>query len=199
MYYSLNRHLKRLKQDDINKIAKKSYRHPNGFIKIVLETNIDGSTTQLHYFERSATSSNNPHDNGFDFTSKVLVGVLKDVYYNVMEGTGYTEYNLDLKTPREPSSCSFRNPRPVSLKSIGWCYNFQGMKYSVDANAIHSTECLTPVGLTIVRQNPRIKDSCNLYVKRNKALENDVTYDNLTPKELVEVLRNIIRLIDMNK
>lgn len=80
-YHTLATFLSDLTVRDLTRIQSKSYKHPNGFVKIILAYNSDGSCYRLHYWLNELVADQNYHDHGWQFCSKIINGSLKNIRY----------------------------------------------------------------------------------------------------------------------
>ena len=74
-------YLSNLSQTDKLIIQNASYLHTNGFYKIILKRYDDGSCLRLHYWLKDYNTDQNPHNHGWNFYSKILVGSLQNTNY----------------------------------------------------------------------------------------------------------------------
>lgn len=69
----------------LERVRDRSYRHPNGFIKIPISRRDDGSLTRLHYWGDSALPEANIHSHRWDMDSLLLRGSYRAKDYREAE------------------------------------------------------------------------------------------------------------------
>jgi hypothetical protein len=69
----------------VQRIAEASYRHDNGFTKVVLGHR-KTARVRFHVWSTTQTSESNVHNHRWDFASMVLAGSLRMEYYELVEG-----------------------------------------------------------------------------------------------------------------
>src|SRR5262245_39638009 len=65
-------------------IADRSYWHPNGFLKLVLEGASGAPQLRLHVWPRPG--DDDIHDHAWPYRSVVLAGALREVRYDAVDG-----------------------------------------------------------------------------------------------------------------
>ncbi|MGW6936463.1 hypothetical protein ACWGE0_40850 [Lentzea sp. NPDC054927] len=69
----------------VRRIAEISYRHDNGFTKLVVGATAQ-SRIRFHIWSTSQTSESNVHNHRWDFASMVLAGALHMEYFDIASG-----------------------------------------------------------------------------------------------------------------
>lgn len=147
-------------EDAVRAAARRSYWHPNGFAKLVLQTSAEPEfRIRLHIWPESDEPSegeSNPHSHRWDFASTVLVGEGMHMveYQETAEGGKpfrRFRYGTD---PADPAALV--SDGEVRLKRVRPPHVWHGEVYSCDTSIVHTVR---PVGAgltaTVVVQGPR--------------------------------------------
>ena len=181
---SLSAHDKRV-------IANRSYVHPNGFVKITLQSLSSGATTRLHVWNTEGFVQN-PHNHGWNFTSYILQGQLTDTHYTIDEGengSNHREYIMDLS--RKDHSIHVVHTRDVYLQIVGTYERKSGTNYTLDSEVIH-TSYPAPGTVTFVQQQPHCKDHNRVFMPFDHPNPETLTEHTRYPSISVDVLDTIL-------
>lgn len=81
----------------LDAIARRSYKHDNGFMKIVLsEAEHSNAKVRFHIWKAPAVVSSDIHDHFWDFSSIVVKGALETVDYRVSQHSGESFQKFEL-------------------------------------------------------------------------------------------------------
>lgn len=140
-------------------VANQSYRHPNGFSKVVLEGSALGGGVRLHHWPSDdgfarTYAGEDAHSHRWDFASVVICGQFSEVLYDVERGTDFVSYSCTRRGLRN----HLENPRPVSLQVLHSFEFGSGERITRHAKVVHK---LSRVGcdsaITLVRTKPPTK------------------------------------------
>lgn len=162
-------YLEKLTDEEKEAIRVRSYRHPNGFVKIVLRKNSDGSLFRLHYWLKELAMEQNCHDHGWHFTSKILRGALTNMNYTKREQTDVDdvdaavyEYTMDLSKHDRKLHVT-RSEQKYMLEIESERTYRAGDVYQLSPDVIHKGHPRQEDTITVVRQEPLSKSCCHLY------------------------------------
>lgn len=153
--HQLRRNCQSVLADDeaLSRVADRSYSHPLGYEKIVLEHGADGARVRFHLWGKAESRSySDIHDHYWDFRSLILFGAIT-----------FREYEV-ARQPRGPYS-RYRM-RPIGNGAHVLCYEglaslrqmrelcvCEGDQYELGDTVLHSAQCHGPT-LTLVLQGP---------------------------------------------
>lgn len=171
--------LKELSNDEecLQHILKHSYRHNNGFHKLVLWHAARGHKVRLHWFDPSFDFQEDVHNHRWMFASTIVCGVLRQDHLlececNTQSSDGKHEtmhkhvYNADKSTGA--FVVEYRGQARVhKLKSIE---HKQGESYTMDTETLHRiVQCKRQDDdqrdggcITLVITSPPVRSSCKL-------------------------------------
>jgi hypothetical protein len=71
--------------------------HPNGFLRVTLSHEADGSQERLHVWGVSGYEDGDIHQHGSDFTSTIIEGVMREELYAMVDDKGgdYERWTVD--------------------------------------------------------------------------------------------------------
>jgi hypothetical protein len=131
------------------KIAQKSYYHPNGFYKILLNLDPENSL-RLHVWDSERYTSNieNVHNHCFDFASRILVGSLHSLYFREVDH----EDDADRKGLYHSTFEASSRFNPARIKPVGRSH----MK--IERTVIYKTGETYAQQKDIIHQVPQLKE-----------------------------------------
>lgn len=154
-YKDIKNHLRTLLKDEeaLNKIAQKSYNHPNHFAKLILNDDKEkGIKLRLHIWGNPLTSQSaklfsEVHNHRWSFVSIPLLGTFKELRFKeIEEGTTlekvYSVYKYECY-PRNESSQEIKGGTEVTLLQNEEYIRSAGELYFCDAGAVHHYEPIT--------------------------------------------------------
>jgi len=136
---SLKFALSHLSHQNIEAIARRSYLHPNGFVKIVLlESQLPFFRLRLHVWPSGQTNviEEDAHNHGWDVFSTVMAGRISIRNFNVVAGSTHNRFllNSNLKDNR---TYEFLNKGPCSLSESFTATLNAGAYYQSPSHTIH--------------------------------------------------------------
>src|SRR5580658_188365 len=152
-------------------VASRSYRHRNGFDKIVLAA---PSTSLLKlvlhvWSEGGLTNSDNIHDHRWDFSSVIICGALQLEFYE--QDAGGKNYSVMRYRPM-PEAGSFEL-RPVGTTTVSSCASVtmtMGSTYRWSCDRLHRAWGLPGlVTATLLVQGPPIREDTTVLVCEDDA------------------------------
>lgn len=194
-------YLKNLSEQDKINIQQKSYTHPNGFIKIILRKNDDGSYFRLHYWINNYEDVNF-HNHGWNFKSKIINGVLKNMNYSkhllnmsneINSNETYFEYVLNLTGNNNKINADNSKDKYILIKETEEIYD-KNCTYYQEANIIHKAVSLSNDTITIIKQEPLSRTQCEVY-SLNK-IDINTHYDYISLDELNKIIDHVINIIN---
>jgi hypothetical protein len=148
--------------DDLDAIAGRSYRHVNGFTKIVLwEASDTGAKLRVHVWSPHSPSSD-VHDHYWDFSSLVLQGAVESTTFE--EGEGDQAFaRFDLR-PSTLGSFSLTSSGTVDLRLVqAATFPVMGV-YSLSRDVLHMSTSDPSLGAsTFVVQGTRTAERNRVY------------------------------------
>lgn len=183
--------LSNLSNDEKSLIQSKSYKHPNGFVKMILRKNEDDSFFRLHYWLDELALDQNYHDHGWNFTSKIINGSLKNINYYKSEAidtniNALYEYKMDLTKHNKKLNITKSHNKYIMIKESEQIYK-QNDIYYLDSNIIHRTIPIVENTITLMKQEPLTKSLCHLYTLDD--ISDGHRFENISMKELDERVR----------
>ncbi|GLZ34831.1 hypothetical protein Lesp02_70180 [Lentzea sp. NBRC 105346] len=151
-------------RDDTVAVASRSYWHPNGFAKIVLDP---AQRVRLHVWPESNAprlGESNPHSHRWDFASTVLTGEgLHTVEY--AESSGGMSYHRYHYGADPNDRARLVADAPVELTAVRSPFIRRGQIYTCDTSVIHTVR---PAGdaltATLVLQGPQKTSTTAVYL-----------------------------------
>lgn len=153
-------------------VAERSYWHPNGFLKIVLDGRSGQSQVRLHVWP-SPVRDDDPHDHAWRYRSQVLAGALLEVRYDEV-GPGLGAELMWRHTYRRSGPGRFQLDAPVlvNLREIERRVYLTSMASHGDATRIHRfTPGITPA-VTLLAVGPPQQAHSSVY--RREAVADQV-------------------------
>jgi len=145
--------------------AGRAYRHPNGFIKIVLCTGPEARCARLHFWDRGY-ADDVPHNHRYDLWSRVLSGWLDNCIYAREEGPDFAECTVT--SPSSPaaeyalSSLGSANLRRTAIHRM-----ITESTYSQSFDAIHSIRTSPDIpAVTFVISGPVRQSTSVAYMRK---------------------------------
>jgi hypothetical protein len=172
-------------------ICSKSYLHVNNFYKINLGTQKDGTTIRLHYWNKNTEYGQNPHSHGWNFTSKVIRGVLFETRYEQCEEKGgfMAKFQQDL-TKHNKTSSIIEKEDDLRLRIIDKSWYNVDYIYSADTDVIHTAYAGEDKTITAIKQSPFLKDTCDIYA--SEPIEGSSKRENISIEQLNAMLCDVI-------
>lgn len=144
--------------------ASRSYRHVNGFDKIVLDEDREGRKLTWHKWENPTTQSQSDyHNHRWNFVSFVISGSIR--LLDLQEETnGRIEVEkLVYESPGENESFSLRSVGITSLSQVGERTVRSGDYYFQPHRAVHRARPESPGTSTIILQDRPATSSTDVY------------------------------------
>lgn len=182
--------------EKLDAIAKRSYRHVAGFVKIILDYD-DTYTMRAHFWRKYdlMADTQNPHSHGWKLTSKILKGRFDNIMYSeTPESTALgaiqrNKYATELTIHNK--SCNFTPMTPTNLLNTETYTYAPGNVYSMTRAEIHKFVSLEDGGITLSIRERDHDDISFIYAKADRPLPTSQTFPILTPAEVAEYLRQI--------
>lgn len=186
--------LQKIKNDVYFKerICSRSYLHINNFYKINLGTLNDETIIRLHYWLKVDDPKQNPHSHGWDFTSKIIRGGIKEYVTSSNPEGEFTLYKQNLTKHTKSSYINNYLQKYIMFIRKQEEYNCD-MIYNIGTNVIHTAFPLHDKTITILKQSKLTKDDCDIYSEEN--IEGVNRRENLTFTSLNTILDDIIEYL----
>jgi hypothetical protein len=128
-------------KETIELIASRSFRHTNGFLKIVLHSlSPQGSKLRIHFWPTGSASAENdadPHDHRWTFLSIPLFGTLYEERYRIAATNAQPEMHELACSPRFSERIKVTSKKACRLARYGSYTRRPGGPYSCRAGIIH--------------------------------------------------------------
>ena len=177
--------------DNLSKIASKSYIHKNGFLKIVYET-IEETVCRLHIYPVGASADKNIHDHRWDFSSVTICGSLQMNLYAISDGDSELLHTYS-KTPN--GGHFIQSLSPCSAELVETVNSAQLHGYYMPSHIFHRIEAVEELTITYVETYPATSDCCHLVSSENRSEEDSVQPEPLTINETRQSLALIVNKI----
>jgi len=131
--------LSHLSHQDIEAIARRSYLHPNGFLKVVLlESDSPFFRLRLHVWLSGETNviEEDAHNHGWDVFSTVMAGRISIQNFDVVAGSTHNRFLLNSKLKKH-NTYEFLNQGPCSLSDSFTATLNAGAYYESPRHTIH--------------------------------------------------------------
>jgi hypothetical protein len=198
-----------------DRVLKDSYRHNNGFHKLVMDELPDGTKIRLHLYDGSHSHTASPpppkehiHDHRWAFTSTILAGQLhmdrfewcepgddggaRDSYYDAYQ------YCADKSTGR----FGLMSLGKRRLRFVEECVFHQGESYSMapeELHRIHGQPLLGATTITLMATAPPVSSTCHLFADPTQGHQIPTPHTQIItpyhPHELVALLRRMQQII----
>jgi len=184
-----------LEQDNITaeNLAKQSYRHENGFTKLLLWGNQNSLfRIRLHFWEGIKNQSSNIHNHRFNFSSHILMGKIKNTTW-VLDEEG-EQFNYYEYIPRlEKGNYLMANIGNARLRVSDVEIIEEGATYSLQDNVLHASESFSENLITFfIEERVSIGEFAKVY--SNKYLNNESLILNSPPLKKEEYLKFLNRI-----
>lgn len=198
-----------------NQVLKKSYRHNNGFHKLVMDELPDETKIRLHFYEAGGQESSQPkehiHDHRWAFTSTILAGQLYMDRFEWCDDP--TEQDAALYDAYE--YCADKSSGRFGLRCIGkrWlrfveeCVFRKGESYCMAPQELHRIHgqhhCSTLHTITLMTTHPPVSSTCHLFADPTQGhqaptpdTQTIVPYHPHELNALLHTIRNIIAMAE---
>jgi hypothetical protein len=171
-------------------VAGRSYTHPNGFAKIVLQVG-GGYGIRLHVWHKQQgqrISDANPHGHRWEFASWVVTGALREtVYTEVARGDVHRRCDYD----RSLDGVGFLTPNgSAALRIVDQIDRTAGSVYQRSRTVVHT---VTPIGpdlvASLVLQGPQSFEPTPVYLQPDQDTRHDEK--QLEPGQLRDLLAEV--------
>lgn len=172
-----------------------SYRHANGFDKIVLCSS-EHYKLRLHVYgaDRKEEIAENVHDHRWRFASAVLNGVLTMDMFGEGPGESFQQYVYN--SDKSSGECGAEHVGPATLTKIGTMQYMSGEAYCMDTIEKHRIVSCRNNAITLMLTGSPISDVCNLYSPRQTLLQHETKIMPYEPEQLRSKLVSIVRTLD---
>lgn len=197
---SLGQYLEGILSDSekLEQVRSNTHLHPFQFTKMLLVKQLDGSHLRLHVWHKPPPMET-PHNHGWDFTSCILTGALRNTKYSRPTDTTdkgdivMDEYHMDLSVDdkRYHLQCHKSHvPLEVSSQTI---YT-SGQQYSQTYDELHSSHPTQSGTITLVKAGP-LRSTSNIVFKDHNHVPPPPleTYPSITADELVAQINIVLQ------
>lgn len=190
--------------DDISllsKIASSSYKHYNGFDKIVLISSTNPSySLRLHIWlpQESGFEWENIHDHRWNFSSSVIAGQIFAQYFERTSFSTCSEYDEYCYYP-EPNKDSYE--MKFSQKQRMRCFLdekiYKGTTYALDNNVYHRISANNnQISASLMLHGGVIDKQVSVFTLSRDEKFDRILTTRFTPKQLGEKISNLIDVLD---
>jgi hypothetical protein len=149
-----------LTEGNLRRVASMSYRHDNGFVKILLGDQPDGSAWRLHVWEGMSGPSN-IHSHRWDFTSRVLVGSLFVEEFDATVGSDLLAYEFE--SHEHGRGYSLRKVGAASVQRLRFAEQSAGELSGLSFRELHRVTPACRFVSTFVRTAPSVSRTTKVY------------------------------------
>ena len=179
----------------IEAIARQSYRHQNGFVKIPLKTE-NGEKFRLHVYRVGAKADKNIHNHRWDFESKVLCGSLPMHLYEIVEGNSHRLHTY----LRKGRLYTIEYLRKIGLIESQLINIRAGKKYLMKNHLYHKIATVKELTITYMVTRKTVQKTCDLInVKDMSSTGEGVDEPPLSVQQVKENLELILEKIQILK
>lgn len=196
----LGDYLKRILNDSqmLEQVRTNTHLHPFQFTKMVLIKCDDGSHTRLHIWHKPPPVET-PHNHGWDFTSCVLTGALRNTKYSRLTDATDTgdivmdEYHMDLSIDDKQYHLQCHKSHVPLAISSQITYN-SGQQYFQTYDELHSSHPTESGTITLVKVGP-LKSTSNIVFKDHNYIPPPPleTYPSISREELVTQINIVLQ------
>lgn len=152
-------------------IAGRSYLHPNGFVKVVVQAaSASGPRLRIHHWFKPDGSDLTIHDHCWNFASHVIAGRLRMATFEPTAsrdtGGGYHKWRIGNLANAERRYFGTHHLRQTEETAL-----YSGSLYSLESSTLHTFLEAPAATLSIVLQGWHINQSSTIYSQRH--LDND--------------------------
>ncbi|MEJ2852824.1 MULTISPECIES: hypothetical protein [unclassified Saccharothrix] len=184
----------------VRRVAEASYRHDNGFTKVVLGTR-DNARIRFHVWATARTSESNVHNHRWDFASMVLAGALDMEYYEVLDrdtdpgSLDVVELEAFRYVPRGGGPYDLRPLGPVLAARTSATTGEAGYRYHLRHHRLHRVTAPVTPAVTCFLSAPAATDHTTV-LRHPTAPPEDGRVERLTVEETRAELALIRDLLD---
>jgi hypothetical protein len=147
----------------VARVARQSYFHENGFLKIVLQRGQDGRALRLHLWSGREESRGTIHNHCWDFTSHILVGALGFEEYVADATAALRRYHFQY-TRSEDLRSGVRPCGQGALRLVREGQRHATDAYHMEAPTLHRTWGVTgEPTVSVIVQGPRRQPYADVY------------------------------------
>lgn len=171
-------------------IAARSYRHSNGFDKIVLGESPSGAKVRLHMWWKDSGTRSDVHDHYWDFSSVILYGTLtSELYAKTGTGKQVKAYHFHL-FPRSNGDFALRPLGEITLVRVEQKTLTKGEIQSLDHAALHTVNCPAHgIAATLVLHSRKLWNENNVFdIDGSGKHDEEVEVTHFTSEEVREKL-----------
>ena len=179
---------------DIDKISKQSYKHNNGFDKILLLDNRPYYSIRLHLWNKDKNNSN-IHNHEWDLSGIVLYGSYNWKLYSIVPNSYENLYQYTCNYNNNYSGHKFLNEKVVNVKKYLDITISKNSIYSIDGDIYHkiSNNKKEEASSLIIHSNVN-KESIN--IMSNERLESSII--NFNKNYSSDELKNLLSMFIIN-
>lgn len=162
-------YLENSKQDSWEWFDPFGYRHPNGFIKLVIGKDKDGRKLVIHMWEHDHIYEHGDiHNHRWDFHSLTLQGCVEHNIYNIAKETGVFNYFQYFPTQVIGGDASLKfNKGKINLDMITKFVVPKGSMVYVNKKALHSISITKGRTITLVLQSSPVRSFTDVFTLKN--------------------------------
>jgi hypothetical protein len=144
-------------------VVRESYKHNNGFHKLVLYESPLGHRVRLHVFDPGLCVEEGVHDHRWSFCSTILSGTLTQDILQDANPESATEVHDEYTYVGFPQVPTYVGRTPLRVvEKVTYC---KGTTYAMDTKTLHRiTQCASDATtITLVITSPPTRASCRLF------------------------------------
>ena len=176
-------------------IARDSYVHKNGFVKLILGQK-DGRKKRLHYYPVGAKADENVHNHRWDLNSTILVGSLPSHFYKV----GY-EGDQDYLHAYRKNALTGEHEIVVTGKctstEVAYKAFTAGTNYTLSYSTHHRIGKVETPTVTLMRTNKPVSDECDLINRIDRSGPGAEVEPPLSIEQVRIYLEEVVELLNM--
>lgn len=184
-------------ESEINKIAKQSYRHSNGFDKILLIDKRPHYALRLHIWNPINSRNGHIHNHEWDLTGKVLLGSYKWELYEFEDNTnkdGFYHYRC-IYNDKYREHC-MSNEKRVNLRKFFEINMAQNSFYNLKSSVCHKITMTKEFSATLMLHGSTINQDI-IVISENKLTEDiNKSYSYYSVEELKILLSDLVKSME---
>ena len=151
-----------LTQSSLERIARASYMHPNGFRKLVLSTFEDGARLRVHHWPADGPAeASNVHNHRWPFASTVVVGSLRSTLLTFAEGRDAMQrFVFEPNGPGQEHTMSLVGVATLAVSHLSELG--PGSSYVIDARQLHQIRA-RPGTVSLMLSGPPQRDRTDVF------------------------------------
>lgn len=148
------------------RVLEESYRHNNGFHKLVMRTFPDGTKIRMHLYEPAKVPKEHVHDHRWAFTSAVLAGHLRMDRFEYADSSNVVYDAFRYSADKTGGRFGLEPIGKRAIRFVEECVFRAGDVYRMQPEELHRIQARSRSSsptITLMTTHPPVSSTCHLY------------------------------------